>query len=233
MWTHLLEFNKSVVPVCVCVSDSACVYSMLTLSSTKLHCVFTCRPCRGGTLSGMGSRPLVHLFFNEQMAAQVVWPLNKPANSSSQLTTGTFWEFPNPNPPSHISIHPPVLLSSQLALLPCLSLSTPASIWGSPPLQRTERLIVWKLHRQCFYWRPALPLTLAAWALLGSQMPGLSSAPERALSLGVLGTRTHTQCPAPVSALHLTPQERQKERQKRGKWCAEKKQREREEGQSW
>lgn len=174
------KLNKSIVLVCVCT---------LTFSSTELHCASTCRPCRGRTLGGMGSWPSVHLFFNEQMAAQILWPLNKPANSPSQLIKGALhnvtaavdtpflhcsaknvqpctWPFA-PKPKFPLSYLCPILLSSQPALVPCLSLSTPASNHGSPPLcsvLRTERLIVWKLHRQCFYWRPALPLTLAAWA---------------------------------------------------------------------
>lgn len=189
---------------------------MLTLSSTKLHCVFTCWPCRGRTLGGMGSRPQVHLFFNEQMAAQIVWPLNKPANSPSQLITGTlhyvtaaFGEFPNPNPPFYSSVIPACPTAPSLPL-------NPASNWGSPPLWRTEQLIVWKLHRQCFYWRPALPLTLAAWALLVSQMLGLSSALK---GLCPWGSRelAHTLCPAPVSALHLTPPEKDRKRDRREK----------------
>ncbi len=36
----------------------------------------------------MGSWPSLHLFLNEQMAAQILWPLNKAANSPSQLIKG-------------------------------------------------------------------------------------------------------------------------------------------------
>lgn len=180
------EFNKGIVPMCVYQTLHVC---MLTVSSTEHHCVSTCRPCRGRTLGGMGSWPWVHLLFNEQMAAQILWPLNKAANSPSQLIKGALhcvtadlegiysYRF-TVSPPLSKNVQPcmwplspkpkfPIPQSSQPALLPCLSLSAPASNRGSPPLcsvRRTERLIVWKLHRQCFYWRSALPLTPAAWA---------------------------------------------------------------------
>lgn len=57
--------------------------------------------------------------------------------------------------------------------------------------------------------------------LAGLTNAGLVLSFERALSLGVSGTRTHTVPGSCFSFTFNTTRERQKERQKREKWCVE------------
>ncbi len=95
-----------------------------------------------------------------------------------------------------------------------LSLSWPTLSPGLPffsPLaaasqQRgTEHLIVCEeAHRQCFYWRTALPLTQPAWALSLSQTPFLSSALKSRSPLGAgLTAPPHTEPGSGYSWLYI------------------------------
>lgn len=59
--------------------------------------------------------------------------------------------------------------------------------------------------------------------LAGLTNAGLVLSPERALSQGVRGTRTHTVPSSCFSFTFNTTREREREGQKREKWCAKKK----------
>lgn len=142
-WLFPLRWHEKYTWLCKCFV-LVCVYEtlhvcVLTLSCTELLCVPSCPLWRGKILGGIGSWPSVHLFFNEQMATEILWPLNKEAKLPLQLLTGMLnygtavfggiftYQFTVRSTAIYLTfcsknliISPSALLSFQITLLPCL-----------------------------------------------------------------------------------------------------------------